>query len=132
MGTDHGILFNLLLLLACSLPLALALRRLGQSTIVAYLLTGLIIGPGGLRLISAKSIETLAEIGVGLLLFSIGIELSIERLLKARRVALGGGAIQVGATMLVTAVAIFAVTHRLYEGIFLGCAVALSSSAIIL
>ena len=84
----HGhVLEHLLVVLAAAIPFALLLRRLGQSTIVGYLLAGLVLGPGGLRLIPPDSIALLAEVGVGLLLFEVGIELSIERLGRMRRVA---------------------------------------------
>jgi CPA2 family monovalent cation:H+ antiporter-2 len=126
------ILTHLLIILAASLPFALLFRALGQSTIVGYLFAGLVIGPGGLELIPAESIHLLAEVGVGLLLFEIGIELSLERLARMRRIALGGGALQVGITAAVTIVVVLALTKSLYEGVYLGCAIALSSSAIIL
>src|SRR5574342_305171 len=87
----HDTLADLLLLVVCCLPLALGLRRIGQSTIVGYLLTGLIIGPGGLALIPKASIESLAGIGVSLLLFEVGIEPSLERIAETRRIAVGGG-----------------------------------------
>src|SRR5207253_4823203 len=90
-------------------------------------------GPGGLGLIQTEeAILTLAEIGVGLLLFSIGIELSLERIGAHRNVALGGGSLQVIGTAVAAAVGIGLWTARPVEGAFIGCALALSSSAIIL
>jgi len=129
---EAEILKYVLIVLACALPFALLMRGLGQSTVAGYLVAGLVIGPGGLKLIPKESIHILAEIGVGLLLFEIGIELSIEKLVRMRRIALGGGALQVFGTTLVAALAVYALTGHLYEGIFVGCAVALSSSAIVL
>ena len=126
------ILVDLLILVAASLPVALALRRAGQSTILGYLLTGLIIGPGGLKLIDAEGIHELADLGVGLLLFTIGIELPLARLATLRRIAIGGGALQVGLTVGLGALAIGGVTGRWDEAVYLGCALALSSSAIVL
>src|SRR5438105_735301 len=115
------ILRHLLVLLLCTLPLALILRRFGQSTIVGYLLTGLAIGPGGLRLIPEGSIETLADVGVALLLFTVGIELSLGRLARARRIAFLGGTLQVAGTTVVVAAAVQALTGDLYAGVFVGC-----------
>jgi CPA2 family monovalent cation:H+ antiporter-2 len=130
--TELKILEHLLILLACALPLALALRRIGQSTVLGYLATGLVIGPAGFGLIPAGSIGSLAEIGVGLLLFTVGIELPLARLGRMRRVALGGGALQVGLTVAAAALAVWAATGRAHEAAYLGAAAALSSSAIVL
>ena len=103
MISHASILTHLLIVLVASLPMALLLRSLGQSTIVGYLLAGLIIGPGGLKLIPADSIGLVAEVGVGLLLFEIGIELSLSKLMRMRRIAFGGGTMQVVGTASVVA-----------------------------
>ncbi len=130
---EHGhVLEHLLLVLVASIPFALLLRRLGQSTIVGYLIGGLVLGPGGLGLIPHESISLLAEVGVGLLLFEVGIELSLGKLARMRRIALGGGALQVLATVAVGTFAVWAVGGDLVEGIYVGCAVSLSSTAIVL
>lgn len=129
---DHHFLSDLLALLVASIGAAVAMRALGQSTILGYLVTGLLIGPAALGLLHGESIATLAEVGVSLLLFTIGIELSPAQLAKIRRIAVGGGSLQVGATALVFALAAGIATGRPLEAAFLGCAVALSSSAIIL
>jgi CPA2 family monovalent cation:H+ antiporter-2 len=126
------ILEQILILLAASLPLSLLLRRLGQSTVVGYLCTGLVIGPGGLGLIREGDIHTLAEIGVALLLFTVGIELTFHHLGRAFAVVIAGGALQVGLTATAGGLAIYAATGDAAEGAYLGCALALSSSAIVL
>lgn len=128
----HGILEQLLILLAASLPFAVLLRAVGQSTILGYLLAGLVIGPGGLGLIHEAAIDTLAEIGVALLLFSIGIELTFAQLARAQHVALIGGALQIGLTIAVAMLVAHQARRSMFEGAFIGCAVALSSSAIVL
>jgi CPA2 family monovalent cation:H+ antiporter-2 len=123
---------NFLKIIACAVPFALVFLRLGQSPIVGYLFAGLVMGPGGLDLIPQDAIGEIAEVGVGLLLFTIGIELSLSRVFDLRRIAFGGGALQVLGTMAATAVAVALATGRPLEAVFVGCAVALSSSAIIL
>ena len=88
------------------LPMALALlgaavvsvpiaRRLGVSAIVAYLVAGIVIGPFGLRVFStAESVLPVAELGIVMLMFLIGLELEISRLVAMRRDILGLGAAQ--------------------------------------
>jgi len=71
-------------------------QKLKIPTIVGFLLTGIIIGPYGLRLVGAvHEVEVLAEIGVAMLLFSIGIEFSLKSLYKLRKQLLIGGSTQV-------------------------------------
>ena len=70
----HELLRDLLVLFGFATVIAVLLQRARQSTIVAYLLTGLLVGPSGLKLITNReAIELMAEIGVILLLFTIGI-----------------------------------------------------------
>ena len=97
------------------------------------MLTGIAIGPYGLGLISDISgIETLAEIGVMLLLFSIGLEFSLARLREMKRLVLLGGGLQVGLTIAVVAVATYMLGREVEQAIFFGFLVALSSTAIVL
>ena len=76
-------------------------QRLGQPLIVGYILAGVVVGPftGGPTVGNVHDIEQLAELGVALLLFSLGLELSFRELAPVRAVALGGGAIQIVLTM---------------------------------
>lgn len=72
-------------------------QRLGQPLIVGYILAGVVIGPftGGPTVGNVHDIEQLAELGVALLLFSLGLELSFRELAPVRTVALAGGALQI-------------------------------------
>jgi len=76
-------------------------QRLRQPLIVGYIVAGIAIGPftGGPTVGNVQEIEQLAELGVVLLLFSLGLELSFRELTPVRAVALGGTAIQVALTM---------------------------------
>jgi CPA2 family monovalent cation:H+ antiporter-2 len=104
-----------------------------MPTVIGYLLTGIIAGPHLLSLVHGEAqIEVLAEIGVVLLLFTIGLEFSLKHLLKIRKIVFLGGFIQVT----VTAV-IFYVISIFYDltwqtSLFIGFLVALSSSALVL
>src|SRR5829696_9547546 len=95
------LLQDLLLLLLASVPIAFIFHRLRLPTVVGFMITGVLIGPHGLGLIKdVGAIEVLAEIGVALLLFTIGLEFSLRRLLEMKRlVLLGGGLQDVGTTL---------------------------------
>jgi CPA2 family monovalent cation:H+ antiporter-2 len=129
---EHRILEQVLIVLAASLPLSMLLRAAGQSTVVGYLLTGLVIGPAGLGFIQGDAIQTLAEVGVALLLFTVGIELTFAQLRAALRLALIGGTLQIALTAALGAALALASTGRAEEAAYVGCAFALSSSAIVL
>jgi CPA2 family monovalent cation:H+ antiporter-2 len=108
-------------------------QRIGLVSIVGYLLAGVVIGPFALGLIDdLELVEQMGEIGVIFLMFFIGLELSGDMLKKMGALMLGGGALQVGLTIaLVTAVSLgFGVDVK--TGIYTGCLVALSSTAVVL
>jgi CPA2 family monovalent cation:H+ antiporter-2 len=76
----HGLplLDDLLILLVASIPIAFICHRLRLPVIVGFMITGVVIGPYGLGLIKdAHAVEALAEIGVVLLLFTLGLEFSL-------------------------------------------------------
>src|SRR5918997_7193675 len=100
---------DLLVLLLASVPIAFLFSRLRLPTIVGFMITGVLIGPYGFGLIKdVHAIEVLAEIGVVLLLFTIGLEFSLRRIAEMKRLVLLGGGAQVALTvLLVTAVAYF-------------------------
>src|SRR5579884_1865413 len=98
----NDLLLDLLILFGFATLIAVIVRRARQSAIVAYLLTGIVVGPSGLSLIANRSaIETMAEFGVALLLFTIGMEFSLSRIVAMRRLVLGAGGRQVVLTIAV-------------------------------
>ncbi|MBN1944362.1 MAG: cation:proton antiporter [Bradymonadales bacterium] len=109
------------------------LARLRLPTVAGLLAAGALLGPFGLGLVSkVHDIEQLAEVGVVLLLFTIGLEFSFQRLRHIfRRVALGG-VIQVLSTMAVTAGFALLFGESLPRAVFFGFVVSLSSTAIVL
>jgi CPA2 family monovalent cation:H+ antiporter-2 len=127
------ILRDLVVLFGAALVVVLVLRRLRLPTIAGFLVAGALIGPSGFAWIrDAHEIERLAEIGVVLLLFTIGLEFSLKELRRLGPVLVVGGGFQVTLTVLVvTAVAVFA-GFSPFEGIFFGFLAALSSTAIVL
>jgi monovalent cation:H+ antiporter-2, CPA2 family len=122
-----------LVLLAGSVLLVTVARRLALPTSMAYLLLGLALGPHALAVVSdSGTTRLLAELGVAFLLFTLGLDFSLPRMLAMRREVFGLGALQVSATA-----ALFALLARLLglswpTAIVVGGAVAMSSTAILL
>ncbi len=124
---------DLLIILLVSVPVAFICLRLKLPLLVGLMLTGIAIGPSAFGLIKEISaIEVLAEIGVMLLLFTIGLEFSLRRLSEMKRLVLLGGGLQVILTIAVTAAAAFLLGRSINQSIFFGFLVALSSTAIVL
>jgi monovalent cation:H+ antiporter-2, CPA2 family len=126
--------FPLLLVILVVSGLVLYLSsRLNLPSIVGFLLAGVLVGPSGIELIgTVDEVELMAEIGILLLMFSIGIEFSIEKLIAARRYVLIGGAVQVGLSVLVFFLAAFALNLGAKPALFVGMLFAMSSTAIVL
>jgi CPA2 family monovalent cation:H+ antiporter-2 len=127
------ILDELAVVTALAVAVTVILARLKLPTVAGLLAAGALLGPFGLRLVrSVSAIEVLAEVGVVLLLFSIGLEFSLARLRDILRQVALGGFIQVGLTTAVTAAIAHALGEPLGRGVFYGFAFALSSTAIVL
>jgi monovalent cation:H+ antiporter-2, CPA2 family len=118
---------------ALAVAVTVLLARLKLPTVAGLLAAGALLGPYGLRLVkSVHAIEVLAEVGVVLLLFSIGLEFSLARLRDIMRQVALGGALQVGLTTGVTTAIAVALGEPVGRGLFYGFAFALSSTAIVL
>ncbi len=127
------LLNDIFIIFGLSVVVLFICHRLRVPTIVGFLLTGILAGPYGLELIKGvQNVETLAEIGVVLLLFTIGIEFSLQRLLQIKKSVLLGGSIQVSLTVLVTFVIARQLGQSAGASIFVGFLIALSSTAIVL
>lgn len=118
---------------ALGVVVTLVLSRLQLPAVAGLLLAGALAGPSGLKLVtSLPAIQVLAELGVVLLLFTIGLEFSLGRLRDIFRQAALGGLLQVGLTTAVIAGGAVALGQPLPRGIFYGFVFALSSTAIVL
>ena len=116
-----------------SVPVAFLCLRLKLPLLVGLILSGIAIGPYGLGWIhELEAIEVLAEIGVMLLLFTIGLEFSLRRLREMKTLVLVGGGLQVAITVGVTAGISMAFGRGAAQAVFFGFLVALSSTAIVL
>lgn len=128
---EGHLLQDLLIIFGLGVLVVVVFHRARLPPIVGFLFTGVLAGPFGFRLITGvQNVEALAEIGVILLLFTVGIEFSVEELSRVRTFLLAGGALQVGLTMGATIAAALAFDIRLPLAVFLGMLVALSSTAI--
>src|SRR6266545_567891 len=130
---DHAVsLQSVLVLLASSVAAVALCRSLRLPPIVGYLATGLALGPHAAGLVSDRE-ETrhLAEFGVVFLMFSIGLEFSLPKLIAMRRVVFGLGMLQVAATIAFAVGACMALGGAWQTGIALGGIIAMSSTAIV-
>jgi glutathione-regulated potassium-efflux system ancillary protein KefC len=106
-------------------------KRFGLGSVLGYLIAGAIIGPWGLRLIeNVESTLHLAELGVVLLLFVIGLELDPRRLAATRRAVFLGGSIQIAVCGLVLSIGLYAIGVPPVTAAIVGLTLALSSTAI--
>jgi CPA2 family monovalent cation:H+ antiporter-2 len=130
---DLDFLKDLVVVFASGLVAVALLGRLRVPSIAGYIIAGIVVGPGVLGIVSdVHEIEVLAEVGVVLLLFGIGLELSLDRIRRLLRAVLLGGALQVGVTILVVIAVGRMLEVPLQEAVFLGFVVAVSSTAIVL
>ncbi len=124
---------DLVIIFALSIGILLLSHRLRLPPIVGLLLTGVIVGPYGLGLVhDIAVVESLAEVGIILLLFTIGIEFSLHTLLSLKRIVGIAGTIQVGLSIAGTYAAARLLGRSDSEAVLWGFLVALSSTAIVL
>jgi monovalent cation:H+ antiporter-2, CPA2 family len=127
------VLRDLAVIFAGSVLVILAFHRLRLPVMPGFIVAGMLLGPNALALVSdVHRVEALAEVGVILLLFTIGIEFSLRRLKEMGRQVVGTGLGQMGCTILVTFAAGLAFVRDWRAALFLGFLVALSSTAIVL
>lgn len=130
---DTHILLDLVVIFVVAVAVVAVLRRVGVPAIAGFLLAGALVGPNGLKLIGlAEPVELLAEIGVALLLFGIGLEIQLSRLRRLWRPVLVGGALQVGMTAAGVAGGALLLGYAWNTAVFLGLLMAVSSTAIVL
>ena len=127
------IILEIALVLSVALVLGGLFERIRQNAVTGYLLAGLLLGPAGTGWISnVEHIRLLAELGVALLLFTIGLEFSLSRLRGSGRMAIFGGTIQIVLTGVVGGSAVAASGLSAVEAIVIGAALSLSSTAVVL
>ncbi len=127
------LLQDILILLGFSVIVVFILQRFHLPSILGFIITGIIIGPYGLSLINAvDEVEIISEIGVILLLFVIGMELSLKQLVSMRKTVFIGGLLQVGLSVIVATLIYKFLGFAWNEAVFVGFLFSLSSTAIVL
>ena len=131
--SNPSFLSEILLVLSTATMVAVIFAKFRLPAILGFLLAGVIIGPHGLRILSdSEHIRMLAELGVVLLMLTIGLEFSVERLRGMQNIAVFGGTLQILVSIAVSMAFAWWRHWTFYEGFFLGSVIALSSTAIVL
>lgn len=125
----HSLLIETLVVIvasACAVGLA---RRIGFPPIVGYLVAGLASGPHGLEILApSEGTAFLSELGVVLLMFMIGLEFELPKMIAARATVFGAGGLQVGLTTLIVAIAAISFGVGWQAAIVIGGVVAMSTA----
>jgi CPA2 family monovalent cation:H+ antiporter-2 len=130
---EFEFLKSLEVIFIASAAVILLLFKLKVPPLIGFIIAGIIIGPHGVGLIKdTHFIQILAEIGVVLLLFTIGIEFSMTKLVRIRKAVLGGGGTQVLLTIILSAASTYIAVENINKSLFFGFLYALSSTAIVL
>jgi CPA2 family monovalent cation:H+ antiporter-2 len=126
-------LTELVLLIAFAAAGVAVFERFRLPSIAGFLVTGAVVGPGGLGLVSdPEDVRTLAEFGVVFLLFEIALELPVERLWRVWRVSLLAGGVQVSLTVVLVALGAWLLGVAPRPALVLGLLVAMSSTALVM
>ena len=124
-------MFEALIFLGAAVIIVPIAARLGLGSVLGYLIAGAVIGPWGLKFITdVESTQNLAELGVVLMLFVIGLELDPKRLMSMRSVVFGAGTIQLASSGIVLGLALLLLGVGWQAALVGGLALALSSTAI--
>ncbi|MBX3044645.1 MAG: cation:proton antiporter [Candidatus Kapabacteria bacterium] len=132
-AVEIPLLYDIFVILGASVIVVLICKKLNIPSILGFLITGIIIGPSALNIQSGTTeIEMMAEIGIILLLFIIGLEFSLASLSAIKRTVLLGGLVQVGGTIIITALLLIIFNFEIANAVFFGFLFSLSSTAIVL
>ena len=127
------LLSELVIILAASVLVIFVSHKIKLPPVVGFLLTGILIGPGGFSLVKdTRTVDVLAEIGVVMLLFMIGLEFTLERLKRIQRNFWVGGGLQVVLTTSAAVLVLVLLQVPAKNAVFYGFLVSLSSTAVVL
>ncbi|MEM9216722.1 MAG: cation:proton antiporter [Cyanobacteria bacterium P01_F01_bin.150] len=135
MATDLRLMVEMVAVIGAATTGGYVANCLKQPVLLGYLLGGMAIGPTGLNLVTGEGdIKVLAEIGVALLLFALGVEFSLKDLMRVRAIALGGGVLQILLTIVLGGSLAYMTgwVNGIPAAIFLGAVLSLSSTAVVL
>lgn len=128
----NNILIIVITLIATAVFVVAIFKKLNLSPVLGYLVAGAFIGDHGMKVVNYEQTSFLGELGVVFLLFAIGLELSIERLVSMRKYVFGLGTMQVFITSIIIAAAIVLTTGDNKAAIIIAGGLALSSTAIVM
>lgn len=129
---ELAFLRDLVVLFGASIVVVYCFNKLNVPAVVGFLVAGALLGPYGLDFVDdVARVEVFAEVGVVMLLFTIGVEFSMAHIASLRAVV-GGGAIQIASAIALSALAGMAVGLPVNQGVFWGFLIAMSSTAIVL
>ena len=127
------IIQDIVVILLVSLPIIFLFKKINLPSIVGFLIAGMLIGPYGFNLIkSVNQISVMAEIGVMLLMFTIGLEFSLSQLIRIKKFLLVAGGYQLVITIILSTIIFSALGIAFNQAIFFSLLVSLSSTAIVL
>ncbi len=130
---DFLIIQDVVVILLVSLPIIFLFKKINLPSIVGFLIAGMLIGPYGFNLIkSVNQISVMAEIGIILLMFTIGLEFSLSQLIKIKKFLLIAGGFQLLLTVIFSTIIFSALGLEIKQSIFFSLLVSLSSTAIVL
>ena len=130
---DISYLQDILILLLASVVIVIIFKQLGLSPALGYLFAGAAIGPNGLAILSVnETTSSIAEFGVVFLLFAIGLELTLNKLIAMKKYVLGFGSLQFIVTALVIGFACYKLGLGVELSVLIGAVLSLSSTAIVM
>lgn len=130
---SQSLLVDVAIILAAAFPMLFIGRRFGIPEVIGYLLTGIVIGPHALALVrDTAAVESIAEVGVALILFFVGLHIPLERLRTLGRTAFLSGSLQIVLTVALVATVSMFVGLPAPRAMFHGILIALSSTAVVL
>lgn len=127
------IIQDIVVILLVALPIIFLFKKINLPSIVGFLIAGMLIGPFGFNLIkSVNQISVMAEIGVMILMFTIGLEFSLSQLIRIKRFLLVAGGFQLVITIVLSIIIFSILGIEINQAIFFSLLVSLSSTAIVL
>ncbi len=129
---EESFLSDILLVLFAAVIIVIAFKKMKLSPILGYFVAGGVIGEHGLNYVTSGQTDFLGEVGVTLLLFTVGLEVTFERLKEMRKYIFGFGSLQLILTALALGFAFYAMGEGVSSAVIIGGGLALSSTAIVL
>lgn len=126
-------LTNVGIALGAALAGGLLARAVRLPVLIGYLVAGILVGPHTPGVVAnGETVHAVANLGVALLMFAVGVHFSLDELKAVQKTAIVGGGLQIGGTILLGVLLGIALGWGVYGGLFLGCALSLSSTAVMM